>query len=393
MLKNFIPWLFSMLCLSVLLIDVTEAQVHDIDLQIQAGPVLTNAEVIELTNIALDESGSGARLFSIFLQNGTDEVQRAFYLRISLSTSSRGLIMEAIQSNDRSFSLNPGQAIFVSNNELAAGRIPGILSEIRFEGDITDEGIQLLNRLQGSTTLPPDEYILEIELYQGSNSTNGGNLITSNFITFGGDMIENDLSIFLQSPGDVVGTGVRITNSYPEFRWEGQTGQTYRIVVVEEQQGESPETLIQSAKSTAPGRIGQPVSLLEYEVLDLIVDDTRLQFPSSGVQPLRSGKVYYWQIFTSLQTTAGEQERASEIWSFTLAGGFDDRSEIVEVDDELRSILIALLGADVYNEFEQRNFDLQSLIIDGDEIAGEMARDHLLRLAERIRDGEIKLAR
>lgn len=393
MLKNFIPWLFSMLCLSVLLIDVTEAQVHDIDLQIQAGPVLTNAEVIELTNIALDESGSGARLFSIFLQNGTDEVQRAFYLRISLSTSSRGLIMEAIQSNDRSFSLNPGQAIFVSNNELAAGRIPGILSEIRFEGDITDEGIQLLNRLQGSTTLPPDEYILEIELYQGNNSTNGGNLITSNFITFGGDMIEDDLSIFLQSPGDVVGTGVRITNSYPEFRWEGRTGQTYRIVVVEEQQGESPETLIQSAKSTAPGRIGQPVSLLEYEVLDLIVDDTRLQFPSSGVQPLRSGKVYYWQIFTSLQTTAGEQERASEIWSFTLAGGFDDRSEIVEVDDELRNILIALLGADVYNEFEQRNFDLQSLIIDGDEIAGEMARDHLLRLAERIRDGEIKLAR
>lgn len=393
MLKNLIPWLFSILCLSVLLIDVTEAQVHDIDLQIQAGPVLTNAEVIELTNIVLDESGSGARLFSIFLQNGTDQVQAEFYLRISLSTASRGLIMEAIQSNDRSFSLNPGQAIFVSNNELAAGRIPGILSEIRFEGDITDEGIQLLNRLQGGTTLPPDEYLLEIELYQGSNSINGGNFITSNFITFGGDMIEDDLSIFLQSPGDVAGTGARITNSYPEFRWEGQTGQTYRIVVVEEQQGESPETLIQSAKSTAPGRIGQPVSLLENEVLDLIVDDTRLQFPSSGVQPLRSGRVYYWQIFTSLQTTAGEQERASEIWSFTLSGGFDDRSGIVEVDDELRSILIALLGPDVYNEFEQRNFDLQSLIIDGDEIAGEMARDHLLRLAERIRDGEIKLAR
>lgn len=393
MLKNLIPALFSVLCFSVLLTDVTEAQVPDIDLQLQAGPLLNNAQLIELTNLALDEGGRGERLFSLFLQNGSDQVQRSIYLNVSLSTANRGLLMEAVQRNNLPFNLEPGQSIYVSNIDLASGRLPGILSDIRFGGEITDEGMQLLNRLQGGTTLPADEYILEVALYQGNNSINGGTLITSNSLSFGGSLIEDDFSIFLQSPGDAVGTGARITNPYPEFRWEGQEDQTYRIIVVEEQQRENPETLIQGAKSTAPGRIGQPASLLEFEIMDMIVEGTRLQFPSSGVQPLQSGKVYYWQIFTSFQTTSGEEERASEIWSFTLGSGFDGRSEVVEADEELKTILHALLGPDVYNQLEQRNFDLHSLILEGEEITGELARDHLLRLAEKIRDGEIKLAR
>jgi len=393
MLKKIVAGLYGVLCLSVFLMDVTEAQAPEIDLQIQAGPVLTSAQVIELTNLAFDESGRGARLFSLFLQNGTDQVQRSFYLKISLSTATRGLIMEAVQRNDRPFSLNPGQTMFVSNNDLVSGRLPGTQTNIRFGGEITEEGRRLLNRLQGGSTLPADEYILEIALYQGSNSVNGGTFITSNNLLFGGDLIEDDISIFLQSPGDVIDAGARITNPYPEFRWEGREDQTYRIVVVKDQQDENPETLIQGAKSSAPGRIGEPASLLEYEVMDMILEGTALQFPSSGVQPLQSGEVYYWQVFTSFQTTSGQEERASEIWSFTLGSGFDDQSEFVETDDELRSILYALLGPDLYNELEQRNFDLHSLIIEGDEIVGEMARNHLLRLAEKLKDGEIKLAR
>lgn len=392
MLNNGFKIFISLLLIFIFYTGNSQAQSSDIDLEIQADPVFTNAQIINLTNLIFDESGKGTRLFSIFIQNETDQIQESLYLDMLVRTQRKGLIVEGYQRSSTPFSLQPGQVLFASNNELASGRLPGIDTQIRFNGGITSQGAELLNTLHGSTRLPVDEYTLEIRLYQGNNR-HGGNLLVSRTLIIGGDLVDDELSLYLQAPGDVVGTGITITNPYPEFRWEGQQNRSYRIIVVEEKDGEDPESLIQSAKSTTAGSLGSAESLLEFEMLDFLVEGTSLQFPSSGVQPLRSGNTYYWQVFTSLSSTAGDEERASEIWSFTLGSGFDGQAEMIEIDDELRDILIALIGLETYRELEQRNFELERMEVDEREMYGGMARDELLRLAERVRGGMIKISR
>jgi hypothetical protein len=376
-----------------LLAESSEAQTSDIELEVQVDPVFSSAQVISLTNLVFDESGGGTRLFTIFIQNRSDVVQESLYLDLLVRSRKDGLIAESFQRTSTPFSLNPGQTVFASNNDLARGRVTGLDTELGFDGGITSSGTEMMNRLQGRTTLPVDEYELEIRLYQNNNRPSGGDFVTNATALIGGDMVEDELSLFLLAPGDAVGTGMMITNPYPEFRWEGQQEREYRLIVVEERDGESPETLIQGAKSTSAGSPGSPTSLLEYEMVDVTVQGTNLQYPSTGVQQLEEGKTYYWQVFTSLSSTSGREERASEIYSFSLGSGFSDDVEVVGIDGELRDILIALLGLEIYLELEQRDFELEGLEIDDEEMHGGMARDELIQLAEKIRDGKIKISR
>jgi hypothetical protein len=373
--------------------DFSVAQTTDVELEVQVDPVFSSAQLISLTNLVFDESGRGTRLFTIFIRNTSDVVQESLYLDLLVRSRKDGLIAESFQRTSTPFSLNPGQTVYASNNDLARGRITGLDTEIGFEGGITNSGTELMNRLQGRTTLPVDEYELEIRLYQNNNRPAGGDFITNATTFIGGDMVDDELSLYLLAPGDAIGSGMMITNPYPEFRWEGQQDRVYRLIVVEDKDGESPETLIQGAKSTTAGSQGSSTSLLEHEMMDVRVQGTSLQYPSAGVQQLKEGSTYYWQVFSSLRTTFGEEERSSEIWSFSLGSGFSDDVEMIGIDGDLRDILIALLGLETYLELEERDFELEGLEIDDQELYGGMARDELLQLAERIRDGKIKISR
>ncbi len=389
--------LFTGLFLGVLLVVVpflpdSKAQSHEIDLQIQAEPILTNSQVIQLTNLFFDKTGHGSRLFSVFLANLSDQSEDRLYLDLSFSSRNYGLIAKSSQVNIRPISLQSGQTLFISNNHLASGNLPGINEHVSFIGDLTDIGYDFLNDLEGSSHLPFDEYTLTIELYQGNNRLNGGNLLASNSITIGSQLTEDDFSLHLLAPGDEIGAGITISNPFPEFRWEGRENQTYRVIVVEERDGESPETLIQSAKSSSPGRLGQSTSLFDYEMFDILTEGTILQYPPSGVQQLQRGKKYYWQVFSLLESTSGQDERASEIWSFTLnQEGVQAPTNIVEIDDELQGILIALIGMDAFRELERQDFELLGLEIEGELLEGVSAREQLIQIAEKIREGQIKI--
>ena len=270
--------------------------------------------------------------------------------------------MESHQRNDVPFGLLPGQSASVSNIDLSMGRLPNTRNRVVFNGRLTSDGRALFNRLRGVTSLPADEYTIEVRLYQRNNSVNGGILVGSSSVTLGGNLIDSDLSIYLLSPGETVGSGVTISNPYPEFRWEGQQGQTYRLVLVEAVAGEDPQALLESAISTASSR-GGAERLLEHEYLDVQVDGTSFSYPSFGTKSLQPGKRYYWQVYTELQTTSGVRERASEIWSFTMR---DSRESVagVEIDDELSELLISIIGTVKTERIIREGFSLFEIEID-----------------------------
>lgn len=371
-----------------------EAQSADITLDLQVDPILTNSQIIELTNFVFDDQGSGPRLMSLRVTNNETTPVDDLYLAFQIVSQKRGMLLEAYQRKLHPFTLSAGQTATATNNTIARSNIPGVSQPIRLEAELTAEGEDLLNSLSGRTTLPVDEYSIMVQIYQGGNRFDGTE-VASAVSVVGTNLIEEELSIFLQAPGDVPEAGAAILTQYPEFRWEGITDQTYRVVIVEYQQEDPPETLIQNALSTPGAQISQSTTLLEFEMADVLVNGTNFRYPASGVQPLGEGKQYYWQIFTTLITTSGQETRSSDIWSFTYQQSDQTNLQgggMIDLDEEVAQILFALLGPQLFGELADGNYRLEGMNLDGVELSGEAARQELMQLIEKIQEGKIKVS-
>ena len=365
-----------------------------IELDLQAEPLLSNSQLISLVSLALDETGSGARLFTFAIQNMSGAESAPLFIEYTATTSKFGLILEAVQRERTPFRLLPGQVVVASNNDIAQSRLPGISGTINFSANFTNSGEDFLNSLKGSSQLPADVYTITMSIFSNAPGADGGTFETSQTVTIGENLVEDDESIFSLSPGDVAGSDMIISNPFPEFRWEGRPDQTYRLIVVNKVEGEGPETLIESALSTDAARSNMSANLLQFENLDITTQGTSFQFPSTGVQPLRNGETYYWQVFSVLQTSRGEDIRSSEIWEFTLSDQSGGRNEIarevIEVDGEIFLLLSAILGEEKALELQENGYQLSSLELDDTEFRGELANEKLEELLEKLREGKLK---
>lgn len=366
------------------------AQISGFEIEVRAEPLFNNAQIAELTTITTSEGSGSSRLMTVTVTNTTAEDADDLFMDIDVSSSREGILMESFQRNDIPFQLSAGEVAFISNLDIARGRMPNTVEPVVFDASLTSNGRDFLNKLQGITTLPPDDYTITVRIYRRNNSRNGGLFLDEAEATTGQNLIDGDFFIYQLSPGDFIGSNVSITNQYPEFRWEGLPQQTYRLVVVEAMRGESAEALIESVLSTPPSENGMAVDLLEHEYLDVLVDGTSYQYPSFGSKPLEPGSNYYWQVYSELLTTSGSLDRSSDIWSFRLREG-SESVDSFPVDEELRNLLIALLGADQTENIISNNFSLFEIELDGEVYSGESAKDELMNLIEKIRNQNVKL--
>ncbi|MEX0648446.1 MAG: hypothetical protein WEA56_03600 [Balneolaceae bacterium] len=365
-----------------------------VELDLQAVPAFSEAQVINFVSLAFDGSGQGERMFNLALQNIVENSVSDIYIEYFVSSTRAGLIFESYQDLNTPFTIQPGQVVLANNNDLAASRLRGISHPVNYYGELTSAGRDLMNRLQGGSSLPADAYTITMNVYQHGTSETGGQFLTSSSATIGENLFDDDFSIFLLGPGDIPGSGVTIINQYPEFRWDGRLNQTYRLVVVKEVEGESPSALIESALSTNPSFEGGSANLLQFEHLDVLVNGTHFQYPPSGAQALQTGEQYYWQVFATLNTSSGEEILSSEIWSFILSDGSyaqgTNTGDFIEVDDELFALLAAILGESKAVELEENGFQLEAIEIEGSDLRGGPARSRLEDLLDKVREGSVK---
>ncbi len=380
------------LCLACFLLFVpisSKAQTNLLNLDVEVSPSLENAQVLGFTNLGIDQTGKGPVIVSFLMENTSGARLDNLFLDIVLSSNINGTIAEIYQQNDAPFSLETGQVVYATNNNLADERIPGIEEDLRFKANITDNGREFINNLQGSTSLPVDVYTATIAVYQNNNRLNGGNVIATASVEIGGGSEGDIRDIFLKSPGDVVGTNVEITNPLPEFSWDGEVNLTYRLVIVRDNGLDSPEALIQAAISTNPtsGGTQAPGSLLEIENLDRIIRGINFQYPANGAQPLIPGNRYYWQLIAQIQTADGFESRPSTVWAFTLVD--NSGNAIVEITPEAQQAIINILGNERYQRLSQRGFRLESMNLNGSELTGPQMVIRLERFLEKIRGEKI----
>ncbi|MDZ7716226.1 MAG: hypothetical protein U5J95_08455 [Balneolaceae bacterium] len=381
----------ALLLITAINVNYASAQQAQINLELQVNESLANSQVINLTNI-IASNGSGANLFNIFIENlDTEATAQDLYLNVSLQSDKNGLIADLYQKQGQPFSLDPGQSVFATNNTIENG-LPGVEESINFDGGLTTQGEEFVNDLGGSTKLPPDRYVIQIDIYQNANGRNGGVLLATAQAEIGGGIVDEVRDIFLTSPGDAVGSEAEITNPYPEFRWEGGINTQYRLIVVEANNQDGPETLIQSSVSTEPilenGSPGTG-SLLQYEILDVRIQGTSFQMPPSGVQNLEEEKLYYWQVFAELSSSSGTDIRNSEIWGFILKG--HGAGLTISSGGELGAALQALMESGELQELQNGGFKLGSIVIDEQTISGPAMLQRLIEFQNKVNNGEITI--
>lgn len=357
-----------------------------VNLEIELSPILENAQILSLTGLGIDEKGSGPVLLSGFIENLTNEPLENLYFEVTVSSGSRGSIIELTQKSSRPFSMQPFQTVYATNNDLANEQIPGIEEKIVFNGGLTAEGENLINSLGGSTALPQDTYTLQVTIFRITAEAGRENLASAFAEIGGGTSSFEGSEVYLKAPGDVIGSEAEITNRYPQFSWEGETDVSYRLLVVQANGQDSPESLLQSARSSAPFSEGG--SLLEFEYADIMVNSTNFQYPTSGVQPLQPGHEYYWQVSTTVQLSGSTQNITSEIWSFTLLGS-EFSSNSAMIDDDLKEMLIELLGQSEINELLNNGFTLEGIELEGQQFTGTAAVQQLELLIQKIQDEQL----
>lgn len=376
--------ILALITVGLLFINNKSAQAQ-LSLDIDIDETLRNSESINFQSI-IASNWQGPRLFQMYLQNNnTSEHMHDLYMRIVMESNNRGRLVELEQVSGRPFSLNPGQQVVASNNNISRG-LPNVEEAIIFDGGLTESGKDFVNKLKGLTSLPPDEYQVTVEIYQESV---GGTLLASESAEIGKSIVEDTYDFYLLSPGDEVGSEASISNSYPNFQWEGATGARYRLLVVEGREDDTPQSLMDGAASTDPIQVNESGdgSLVDYEMLDVIVDQSSFQYPTSGVQELESGQRYYWRVINQLRTANGVETRESEIWSFTIEGQ-DTRT--VDQSAEVTRVLQQVLG-NQFQQMQQDGYSFQSIVIDGQTYQDAEALQKLMELGREAQQGDISI--
>lgn len=366
--------------------DLAFAQQTELSLSVRLNEGLSGAQAINLQSLA---STKGAAIFQVFLRNESSEAAHNLFFNISLRSEEGGVILDLYQTERHPFSLNPGQIVYATNNNIDSP--PGIKEFIDFEGGFTPEGKNFVNELGGSTYIPAGRYVIEIEVYQGHNKKNGGIQIASAMAALGSTIIGNLESVYLLSPGNVVGLEATVANQFPYFQWQGISNIDYRLIVVEARNNESPESLISGAMSTPPIRLAGAAkqgSLISYEMLDIIIHRPGFQYPNAGVQALKPGKKYYWQVFTELKGNMRQEVRSSEIWGFTIS-----QKGTMAVGKNSSSTIEALRGilGEKFEGFMLQGYSFQSIEIDGQLYRGSQALQKLTELSGKSGRGEISI--
>jgi len=360
-------------------------QTPEVEIQLSLLPVLTQAQVLSLAQLGIDTRGAGNRLFNMIIENR--ETNPAFYneagklgnlfLSASVRVSGVGTIIQ--MDTDQPFSLRQGQVVIANNNSLQNG-LPGVDERVRASGDLTPEGEQFVNNLQGSTRLPDMLYTVSVQLWHGGKRGQGI-MISESVVTLPIENLGDDFDIVLVQPGDVIGSeSEALFNLFPVFRWDGDPRGVYRLIVVQKRDGQSPTSQIQAALSSDPAIIPSginlpfsPGNLLEFEMADVIVRGLAFNYPIGGnIQQLQEGETYFWQVFGVLRTPTGVEYQPSEIFEFRISDGTVDGE--APVTQLLPDFLKDVVGEEMFNTLRQRGFRLESARLDGRQMSEQEFR-------------------
>ncbi len=156
---------FLVVSIWVLTSMIAFGQSDKVTLEFSLSPILEQAQVLGLSSLGVDTEGGGPVIISGSLVNNTTERLENLYFEFDVEAASYGVLARIRQQAAYPFSLNPGQVVFATNNDIQNEEIPGISDRMKFDGGLTSTGENFVEDLSG-TTLPNDQYSFAVRIYQ-----------------------------------------------------------------------------------------------------------------------------------------------------------------------------------------------------------------------------------
>jgi hypothetical protein len=364
--------------------EVLTAQNQDkIDVQLMVENSLNMARLISLSQLT-GSVNTDERFITMYLSNISAERQANLRLHINVRSTRYGVIVNLDERTH--FSMEPGQTARANMSSLGSG-IPGLSTFMSFDAGLTSGGEAMVNDLRGSTVLPDDIYTITVQIYQNGNSTSG-TLVGGTSITIGAEPGITTFEVRALQPGDVTGSAAVISNQNPVFSWEGDPSLSYRLVVVKATEGQSPESLIQSALDTRPPSQGG--RLLTNEMADVVIGQLSFAYPTSGVQALETDMTYFWQVFAVVPNVRGEQLLPSEIFEFTISGQNATRQQ-PEVTSEINTLLRRYIRRIDVQALGRDGYDLVSVEYKGMVYTGPQIITILEEFFGKVDEGKVRI--
>ncbi|MCH7494976.1 MAG: hypothetical protein IH825_02620 [Candidatus Marinimicrobia bacterium] len=250
----------------------------------------------------------------------------------------------------------------------------------------TDTQDDLIEAVSQAGKLPAGVYTFSLEILSLSGATVNYTFENPKIME-----ISNPTTLDLVSPGSYLEDEVEVFTLFPIFQWES-TGCEYFIRVSEYDAAvhSSVEEALNDVSNLPFPDDGGYYGGDDGEGLQ----STSLQYPLSGAKLLEFGKTYVWSVKKVCVTTAGDEERNSDIFAFKIPdiSGGDEGTVGTSgvITDPVIAALQTLLG-DVFDalftgEGELAGYtEVASILLNGETATSEAVSE----LAELYLSGEV----
>ena len=368
---------------------------------ISSGQTITVNELVSPDNIVIfyigdfsfDDASSNPLIFQYRITADQYPQNVKMQLTMNATVPSLGLNNEEIlYAETNAFEIKA--PITISNRVIDTGTkkiFDEAGNEVPFSVPITREPDtatkdDLIEAVSQAGKLPAGVYTFSLEILSLSGATVNYTFENPKIME-----ISNPTTLDLVSPGSYLEDEVEVFTLFPIFQWES-TGCEYFIRVSEYDAAvhSSVEEALNDVSNLPFPDDGGYYGGDDGEGLQ----STSLQYPLSGAKLLEFGKTYVWSVKKVCVTTAGDEERNSDIFAFKIPDitGEDEDTDGTGgvITDPVISSLQTLLG-DVFDalftgEGELAGYtEVANILLNGETATAEVLRE----LAERYLSGEV----
>ena len=247
----------------------------------------------------------------------------------------------------------------------------------------------ILSNIMTTGKLPDGEYRFELILSSGASEFDLS-LSDEKIETI---IVESPSGVNLESPGGLLAdtTFNVVYSTLPSFNWnKGFCNNCITYIRVSEFKPDFHSSLEEALEDERTLPFNQS---FEWSRLS---DISTFQYPLNGVRPLENGKIYVWQIKTSVPTTDGMEDETSEIYAFKISD--PSKSSKIGIKNPILQQLKESLGSDKFNSLFGKNGSLEEYnptgeyLIDGSTVNQSTANTILIKIKnKKVKVNSIKV--
>jgi hypothetical protein len=306
------------------------------------------------------------------LTNASEADIEQFYLEVAVKSENTGDLLLSRQNSNYGIRIPAGASISFTNLDIIRGTVPGVQGQSKFDFSLTSDARNMLAALRAGAPVDDDRFVVDVKVFKSDGS--GERYLSSGSVEFETTLSPDEIAITPAPESNNRLSNIDLRNEKPMFEWHGLEHLTYRLVIVstDEERNVEEDLNRRFSRQYSPSNVRD---LSENVYLDILIRGNVFELPEDLADVLEQGRCYAWQVRSSVRTTHGSVEVASDIWHF---------STNKVLDDELIDLLSALFGHERVQRMVDNGLQLHKIELEGKVYAAHEAVEVLREMKQKI---------